>query len=65
VKHDRDSIFIIGLLSGGVIVWLLMMVKPSKETAALQSEHFNELTGIREGLKASEARIEELRSGIT
>ncbi|MEC4685761.1 MAG: DNA recombination protein RmuC [Nitrospirota bacterium] len=56
--------FIIGLLSGGVIVWLLMRGKLSKETAALQSEHFNELAGIREGLKASEARIEELRSGI-
>jgi len=41
------AFFIAGLISGGVIVWLLMRAKISKETAAAAAERLNELSAVR------------------
>ncbi|HEB75414.1 MAG TPA: DNA recombination protein RmuC [Nitrospirae bacterium] len=60
----ETSFLITGIFLGGVIAWLFMRAKLARNVAGLQSEHARELAAAREGLKAAEARVEELRAGL-
>jgi DNA recombination protein RmuC len=56
--------FLPGLILGSVLVFLILRMRHSREILVIQKKQLQEIAGLREELKASEARIEELRTQV-